>query len=150
MNMTWLLKLHLTFLKIIRIITRKKFWSIIQQPHTMDKKHVLILGASGFVGSRLFQLLTQMQDQYRITISVHKTIPSSIPSGVRVLEGSLDTLDLSLLENDRPDIIFHLARINSTRFGRFGRLMAGWKGYRANMRLLKYMDRAGWKVSLVY
>jgi nucleoside-diphosphate-sugar epimerase len=116
----------------------------------MHRKHVLILGCSGFVGKRLLQLLLTMRNDYRITLLIHKNRIEDLPADVRVIRGSFTTFDFSSLENDFPDIIFHLARINSTRFGKWGRMFSALKGNIANRRLMNYLEFLNKEVSLIY
>ena len=66
-----------------------------------------MLGGSGFLGAPLVHRLVAAG--IRTTCLVHRT-PIGIP-GIRELRGSLDRFPWRSLEQEAPDVVFHLARI---------------------------------------
>ena len=70
-------------------------------------RHALVLGGSGFLGAPLVRRLCAAG--VRTTCLLHRT-PLSV-AAARVLRGSLDRFPWRTLEQDPPDVIFHLARI---------------------------------------
>lgn len=109
---------------------------------------ILVLGGSGFIGSSLLSALVQEYPQRRILVLAHNKIPKQ--RGVEVIEGSLEKFDWSTLDTDPPSNIFHLARINSSKYARFGRYRAAIKGKRANKRLLHHIDSRDWNTKITY
>jgi len=70
-------------------------------------KHALVLGGSGFLGAPLVRRLCAAG--VRTTCLQHR---SPLPErAVGVVRGSLDRFSWRTLEQDPPDVIFHLARI---------------------------------------
>lgn len=77
--------------------------------HLADRpiSHALVLGGSGFLGAPLVRRLGAAG--VRTTCLLHRR-PLPVPH-VGVLRGSLDRFPWRTLEDDPPDVIFHLARI---------------------------------------
>jgi uncharacterized protein len=70
-------------------------------------KHALVLGGSGFLGAPLVRRLRAAG--VRTTCLLHRTPLPVADAGV--VRGSVDSFPWSTLEQDPPDVIFHLARI---------------------------------------
>src|SRR5712692_3573531 len=70
-------------------------------------KHAFVLGGSGFLGAPLVRRLCAAG--VRTTCLLHRT-PLPVAEA-RVVGGSLDRFPWWTLEQDPPDVIFHLARI---------------------------------------
>ena len=70
-------------------------------------RHALVLGGSGFLGAPLVRRLCAAG--VRTTCLVHRTPLPVAAAGA--LRGSLDRFPWRTLEEDPPDVIFHLARI---------------------------------------
>lgn len=69
--------------------------------------HALVLGGSGFLGAPLVQRL--IGAGIRTTCLVHRR-PITL-EGTRPVRGALDRFPWRALEQDPPDVVFHLARI---------------------------------------
>jgi nucleoside-diphosphate-sugar epimerase len=69
--------------------------------------HALVLGGSGFLGAPLVRRLCAAG--VRTTCLLHRRPPPVAQVGV--LSGSVDSFPWRALEEDPPDVIFHLARI---------------------------------------
>jgi nucleoside-diphosphate-sugar epimerase len=69
--------------------------------------HALVLGGTGYLGVPLVRRL--LAAQVRVTcLQHHRPVPVT---GARIVQGSLQRFPWHALEHDRPDVIFHLARI---------------------------------------
>jgi nucleoside-diphosphate-sugar epimerase len=91
-----------------------------------------VLGASGFIGEALLHTLAARG--VRTTCLIHRTPPSS---GGAVRRGSIATFPWRSLENDEPDVIFHLARIPER--GRFRGAVTRIQNRAANERLAAWV-----------
>lgn len=98
--------------------------------------HALVLGGSGFIGQPLVRRLSAAG--VRTTCLVHRR-PLDI-AGVGVIRGTLDRFPWRALEQDPPDVVFHLARI-AGRGGLRG-IVTRVRNRVANERLLSGL--AGW------
>jgi nucleoside-diphosphate-sugar epimerase len=98
-------------------------------------KHALVLGGSGFLGMPLVRRLCAAG--VRTTCLLHRS-PIPVSEAV-VLRGSMDQIRWRTLEQDPPDVIFHLARIPGR--GGIRGLLTRARNRLANERLL------GWVVS---
>ena len=70
-------------------------------------RHALVLGGSGFIGAPLVRRLCRAG--VRTTALLHRRPPAD--GRVEALPGSLERFAWHALEDDPPDVIFHLARI---------------------------------------
>ncbi|MCB0699565.1 MAG: NAD(P)-dependent oxidoreductase [Chitinophagales bacterium] len=109
---------------------------------------VLIIGASGFTGSRLLKLLS-VNGEVHVTAIVHNKLADIYP-GVEYHEASLTSISYTFLERGAFDYIFHLARISGKRLRDFGRYAAGLKGKSANRKLLANISRLPKQPKLIY
>ena len=98
------------------------------------RKHVLVLGGTGFIGSALVQNLLDSK-QYRVSVLVNKSAPYRAFEDCNLIPGQLESFELSSLKHDPPNLIFHLARMAGK--GKSGRKKSAEKGRKANLRLLK-------------
>lgn len=99
-------------------------------------RHALVLGGSGFLGAPLVRRLCATG--VRTTCLLHRTpLPTDVAGARR---GSLDHFQWRTLEQDPPDVVFHLARI-AGRGGVRG-MVTRVRNRMANERLL--LALAGW------
>lgn len=103
---------------------------------TAAKKHVLLLGASGFIGKAVYHLL-KMNTGIELSILLRK--PDADIFEGNIYYGDITNFDWQKLKHP-PQVVVHLARISSKKWARPGRLLAAWKGYFANKRLLRYIS----------
>jgi nucleoside-diphosphate-sugar epimerase len=116
----------------------------------MPKQKVLVLGASGFIGSAMLAELMQQADRFEVTVLEHKKPTAHHAGKVIKISGDLLRTDWSFLKGNPPDIVFHFARIHSTRYKAAGRYLAAIKGYFANVRLLRALRELPQPIKLVY
>ncbi len=96
------------------------------------KKHLFVLGGSGFIGRAVISLLRSRG--HRVSVLVRRF---AVPGGMEELKGDIRTFDWRMLEKDLPDAIIHLARIPGRR--KLARWIAGHQGRRASNRLLRWL-----------
>ena len=109
-------------------------------------QNILILGASGFIGYPLYEILKDKKD---IHLKVLLRKPDKRFDKKHVLIGDIKTFDWNHLPFE-PDVVYHLARINASRFQRIGRWIAAQKGRRANLKLKKYLSHLPNACKLIY
>lgn len=120
----------------------------------MDSKHILVLGGTGFIGSRFLAAL--FENLHRTCFHVHllvrdveKIYHYQTNKQVTIYVGDLTTFDWCKL-TEFPDFVYHFARINATRGGKIGRLLNAWRGNNANKRLLSFLTRENKTLHLFY
>jgi nucleoside-diphosphate-sugar epimerase len=96
-------------------------------------RHALVLGGSGYIGAWLVRTLAAAG--IRTSCLVHRR-PPPVP-GVRALTGSIDRFRWRTLEDDPPDVVFHLARIPRRR--RFDAPVIRARNRAASARLLYWL-----------
>ncbi len=110
-------------------------------------RRVLLLGGTGFIGSRVLACLRTVPD-VRILLLGHANVNYRELEDINLVVGSLTNFDLSWLEIFRPDTIIHLARLPGK--GRMGRARAARRGRRANTRLIKWLSANAPQTRVVY
>lgn len=110
-------------------------------------KKVILIGASGFLGSRV---MTELQkEKFEIYAVVHKT-PLSQFKNLHRVEGGISALTTKLIDEIKPDIIYHCARPVFPKFKRIGRHIAALFAYRANEQLIKNLQHSDSRPLLVF
>jgi nucleoside-diphosphate-sugar epimerase len=105
-------------------------------------KRVLLLGGTGYIGSRVLSRLRARSD-VRTMVLAHKNVDYSSLEDVNLVVDSLTRWDLSWLEIFDPDTIIHVARLGGS--GRVRRAIASRRGRRANQRIVDWLSaRAPW------
>lgn len=120
-----------------------------QQP---QKKHMLILGGTGFIGQYFCQQLARL-----VPKEVHLHFLIRHPKQQQLLDfpnatfyhGDLKTFNWNTLSH-LPNYIFHFARLNASRGKKWGRKWAAWQGKKANNRLLYFLHSKKAKTQLFY
>ncbi|MBI1222257.1 MAG: NAD-dependent epimerase/dehydratase family protein [Bacteroidetes bacterium] len=113
-----------------------------------DDARVLILGASGFIGQEVLRALLRYHPKIHVSILLRQ--PAKTESGIRIFQGDIRSFDWHQLDEEPPDRIIHLARINARRFGKWGRKRAAFQGRRANQRLLNHIQKNNWGTHVTY
>lgn len=106
--------------------------------------YVLVLGGTGFIGSAVIDQLRNSGQN--ILAAVHKSIPES--KDLPTIRADLRSFDWHFLDEHPPSIIIHLARIPGRR--KLTRYIAGWRGYLASKKLLRWMKSIKNPPHLVY
>ena len=99
---------------------------------------VLIIGSSGFIGSRLIKKI-KASDKNKVMALLHKNFNFADFEDFDVIISSLANVNLEHFKRFEPDVIFHLGRLKGN--GNFGRLVAAYKGKYANNRMIKYLSK---------
>ena len=110
-------------------------------------KKVLIIGSSGFIGSRLIKKIKAI-DNIKVMVLLHKNFNFADFEDFDSITSSLTNFNLEHINRFKPDVIFHLGRLKGN--GIFGRLMAANKGKNANNRMIKYLLRNRLKPRVFY
>ena len=110
-------------------------------------KKVLILGASGYVGSELFKSVSNIGD-CNIMVLGNENIDYRLWETCDLITGGLGNFNLENLLRFSPDTIFHLARLKGE--GRVGRYFASKKGRRYNDALKSFLSSNSLNPTLVY
>ena len=96
------------------------------------RKHALVLGGAGFIGTELVKRLLSLD--YRVSVVINRRAPFRIFEDCNLIPSELGSFGLKSLLHDPPDIAFHLARIPGK--GKSGRLKSARIGEKANAALL--------------
>ena len=101
---------------------------------------ILIIGSSGFIGSRLIKKIKAI-DKNKLMVLLHKNFNFADFEDFDVITSSVTNVNLEHFKRFKPDVIFHLGRLKGN--GIFGRIRAAEKGKNANRRMIKYLSRNG-------
>ena len=108
---------------------------------------VLIIGSSGFIGSRLIKKI-KASDKNKVMALLHKNFNFADFEDFDVITSSLTNVNLEHFKRFKPDIVFHLGRLRGN--GIFGRLVAAKRGKNANDRMIKYFSMNGLNPRVFY
>jgi nucleoside-diphosphate-sugar epimerase len=109
-----------------------------QMPAT--KRTILVLGSNGFIGREFVKELLDYKHEGDELYFLNRTLPAQKQDGVHYFTGDFTHFDWASLPNS-PDIVVHFARNSSKRGRKWGRLLASWKGFFGNKRLLNYLSK---------
>lgn len=110
-------------------------------------RRVLLLGGTGFIGSRVLNRLRSRPD-VRIMVLAHRNVDHRALEDVDLIVDSLTRWDLSWIEIFRPDTIIHVARLGGA--GKMRRAIAARRGRRANQRLVDWLVERAPDTKVVY
>jgi len=110
-------------------------------------KTALVIGASGFAGRHLIQVLAGKGITHFAL--EHKQLLTG-GDQIHVVKGGLKAINRKLLDEIRPDVIFHLARPTFPRLRRTGRLLAGRYAGMLNKRLIREIAGARHRPQLIF
>ncbi len=102
-----------------------------------DRKKIFLLGGTGFIGAVLTRQLQANRQMNELMMLVHRRTQFRELEQINTYTGSLESFDLSLLDQFSPDTFVHLARRSGR--GRLGRYLAAWGGARANRRIISHL-----------
>ena len=108
---------------------------------------ILLIGASGFIGSHLFKKINASCEN-RSMIILHKNFNFNDYEGFDSIVSDFTNVDLYHFKRFKPDTIFHLGRIKGSGF--IGRLLAANKGKKGNRRIIKYLSKTNSNAKVFY
>jgi nucleoside-diphosphate-sugar epimerase len=101
---------------------------------------VLVLGSNGFIGREFVTELFNNKQEGDQFYFLNRTLPARQIDGVQYFTGDFTHFDWNSLPSS-PDFVIHFARNSSKRGRKWGRLLASFKGYFGNKRLLNYLSK---------
>jgi nucleoside-diphosphate-sugar epimerase len=104
-----------------------------------DKRTILVLGSNGFIGREFVKELLSNKREDDQFYFLNRTLPAQKNEHVHYFTGDFTHFDWTSLPSS-PDIVIHFARNSSKRGRKWGRLLASFKGYFGNKRLLNYLS----------
>ena len=108
---------------------------------------VIVIGASGFLGSKVLDHL--ISEGYQVFATQNnKTIPRA--NEISIIPGGIKGLSTTRLREINPVAIFHCARPTFPYFKKWGRMLAAEKARRLNKRLVKQLEKSGLATTLVF
>lgn len=110
-------------------------------------KKAIIIGASGFIGSHLWKKLREAKFQ---TIAVQHKRPLPVLPDISVIEGGIKAVTPRLLNEIKPDFIFHCARPTLPILRRFGRSVAARKAADYNQKLIDACKQSNHRPLIVF
>lgn len=110
-------------------------------------KRVLLLGATGFIGTQILNLLRR-RAHLRVMVLGHRNVNYRALEDIDLVVDDLKRFDLSWIERFKPDTIIHLARFRGR--GRLGRTVAAHRGRRANRRLIAWLCERAPNIRVLY
>lgn len=114
-----------------------------------DKRTILVLGSNGFIGREFVKELLSNKRENDQFYFLNRTFPAQKIEGVHYFTGDFTHFDWTSLPSS-PDIVIHFARNSSKRGRKWGRLLASFKGYFGNNRLLNYLSIQNKKCRVFY
>jgi len=110
-------------------------------------KKILIIGASGFLGSHLLGSLRVKEfDVYAIQ---NREEISGIPKD-SIIRGGIKVVNKKLIDELCPEFVFHTARPVMPRWRRFGRKLAALKAAGYNRKLISELNNSDTKPTLIF
>jgi len=110
-------------------------------------RKVVIIGATGFIGSHLLQDL--LQHEIQIFAVEHKQKLLNTPE-LKIIKGGIQAVTSSLINNIKPDVVFHCARPTMPKIRRFGRAFSARVAAYYNRKLIKSLKNSEHKPLLVF
>ena len=108
----------------------------------MKEIDLLILGATGFIGSEIYQYFRITYPHLQIAIVLRNAAKNKDYNhpNTTIINQDLRWIDWTKLHMKFKTVI-HCARINASRAGRLGRWWASWQGAWANKKLLHFLSK---------
>jgi nucleoside-diphosphate-sugar epimerase len=108
---------------------------------------VLLLGGTGFIGSRVLNILRRRSD-IKLMVLGHRRVNYRALEDVNLVVDDFARFDFAWLELFKPDTIIHLARFAGR--GPLGRSIASRRGAAANRRLRDWLTVNAPDVHVIY
>lgn len=110
-------------------------------------KNVLVIGGSGFSGRCLLKELLRLGYQ---VFAIENRNPLQQASNIHVIKGGVRAVTCNLINDLRPEAVFHFARPRFPRLKRAGRLLAARLAALQNQRLICELERAAHPCRLIF
>lgn len=110
-------------------------------------RNVIVIGASGYLGSALVKEL--MEQGYNVYATQNKKTVDNI-SKSNIIQGGIRGLNSTLIANINPLTIYHCGRPTYSRLKKLGRRLAAKKAVRLNKYLIKQISSTNLNVPLVF
>ena len=108
---------------------------------------IIIIGASGFSGKHVLKAL--LDDGHEVIAIKNKhEVPES--SKVRVVPGGIGSVNHNLVDEVKPELVFHLARPRLPRLRRAGRVLAAYYASYLNGNLILELKKSEQKPGLIF
>ena len=107
----------------------------------------ILIGGTGFLGSHLLNVLLRNNEDVYV-VEYRKKVENVKES--RIISGGIKALNSGMINNIRPDVIFHCARPTVTKLQRAGRKIAAYKAEMLNKRLLNELKKSNVQPNLVF
>jgi len=110
-------------------------------------KSALVIGGTGYLGAHLIEGLKAMNCDIH-AIQNKRPLPQS--AGISVISGGIKSVNSRLINQIRPEIIFHLARPVFPYLKKYGRMMAAQLASKYNKNLIDALGCAEVQPLLVF
>lgn len=109
-------------------------------------KSAIVIGASGFLGQHVLRALKA--HGYMVYAVVHRR-PVDADDAL-LIEGGINSINSKLIDQVKPELIFHCARPSFPKLRRFGRKISASAAYRYNKRLIRNLQGSVEKPLLIF
>jgi nucleoside-diphosphate-sugar epimerase len=110
-------------------------------------KKAILIGASGFLGQHLLDVL--LENKIEVFVIEHKN-KTQKSLGSDIVKGGISSINSKLIDQIKPDVIFHCARPSIPHFKWAGRKMAARIAFHLNKKLLSELHKSKQKPILTF
>ena len=110
-------------------------------------KKVLVIGGSGFTGQHLLKSLSIGGFE---VFAIQNKSPLPAYPGIRVIKGGIRAVDHKLIDEIKPDMVFHFARPKFPLLRKAGRILAARYAAVQNRNLIRELEKSDHPVSLLF
>lgn len=110
-------------------------------------RRAIVIGGSGFLGKHLLSHLHK--EDVEIIAIINKTIIPSTNT-LETIDGGIATVNIQLINDFEPDVIFHCARPTIPRYRKLGRKLAAKKAFKLNKKLIENIKQSKHQTKLIF